>query len=154
MAGELSAHAQSYLDKGEPDTPFKLAGIDHVVLLVDDMNTAMEFYCTVLGARPGYSYRNIGMEQVWCGSQLIVLIDISDPSTEYARPPVAGGRNMDHVCLSISPCDREALRAHLKKHNVKVDGEAVHGGARGMGDATYIFDPAGNKIELKGPPLI
>jgi len=153
MAGELSALAKSYLDQ-EPDTPFRIAGIDHVVLLVGNMQQAMQFYIEVLGCRPGYSYPDLAMEQVWAGAELIVLIDLTDPKSGYAQPPVDGGRNMDHLCLSIGPFTREAMRAHLAKHGVKIDREAIHGGARGMGEATYILDPWGNKIELKGPPLI
>jgi extradiol dioxygenase family protein len=34
---------------------------------------------------------------------------------------------------------------------VKIDREAFHGGARGMGHSFYFFDPFGNKLELKGP---
>lgn len=153
MAGELSKMATDLLATN-PDIPFQMVGIDHIVLLVTDMKQAMHFYTQVLGCKPGYSYPSIAMEQVWCGTELIVLIDISPPEGQKHRPPVDGGRNMDHVCLSIGPCDPAVLRAHLEKHNVKIDMEAVHGGARGMGEATYVFDPFGNKLELKGPPLI
>ncbi len=50
------------------NVPFSLVGIDHVVLLVDDMEKALTFYHEVLGCRPGYSYPALGMEQVWCGA--------------------------------------------------------------------------------------
>lgn len=153
MAGELSEMATRLLATN-PEIPFAMAGIDHVVLLVTDMEKAMHFYTQILGCRPGFSYPTIAMEQVWCGPHLIVLIDISQPDGRKHRPPVEGGRNMDHVCLSIGPVDPAVLRTHLEKHNVKIEQEAVHGGARGMGHATYVFDPFGNKIELKGPPLI
>jgi glyoxylase I family protein len=153
MAGELSEKATALLAK-TPDVPFTLTGIDHVVILVGNMDEAMHFYCEVLGCRPAYSYPGIAMEQVWAGSELIVLIDLSDPESEYAQPGVKGGRNVDHVCISMQHCDREVLRDHLKKHNVEIEREAIHGGARGMGEATYILDPWGFKIELKGPPLI
>ena len=53
--------------------PFTLVGLDHVVFLVDDMAKALSFYGDVLGSVSGYSYPAIGMEQVWCGAQLIVL---------------------------------------------------------------------------------
>jgi len=153
VVGELTEAAKKIL-AAEPDVPFDLVGIDHVVILVGNMNEAMHFYCDVLGCRPAYSYPDIAMEQVWAGSELIVLIDTSDPRAAKARPEVEGGRNVDHICLSTQHCDREKLRTHFEKHGVAIDREAVHGGARGMGEATYIFDPWGFKIELKGPPLI
>ena len=131
--------------------PFTLTGIDHVVFLVDDMARALRFYQHVLGCQPGYSYPALGMEQVWAGSALIVLWDVTHPGAAGAVPPVAGGRNVDHVCIATSPVDPATLRAHLAAHGVAVEREAVHGGARGVGHSTYIRDPFGNLLEIKGP---
>lgn len=131
--------------------PFSLVGLDHVVFLVDDMQKALDFYGNVLGATIGYSYPGLGMEQVWCGSALIVLWDTTHPGAKSAIPPVAGGRNVDHVCIATTPLDHDKVRAHLEAHGVKIDREAFHGGARGMGHSFYFFDPFGNKLELKGP---
>ncbi len=131
--------------------PFTLTGIDHVVFLVDDMDRALRFYGDVLGCVPGYSYPALGMEQVWAGSALIVLWDMTHDGAAGAVPPVAGGRNVDHVCIATSPFDHDALRAHLAAHGVEIEREAMHGGARGMGHSFYVRDPFGNKIEIKGP---
>lgn len=132
--------------------PFALLGIDHVVLLVDEMERALQFYVGVLGATIGFSYPKLAMEQLWCGAALIVLIDTSTPEGASARPPVAGGRNMDHVCLMLSPFQHDAMRQHLAAHGVQIEREAFHGGARGQGHSFYVLDPFGNKLELKGPP--
>ncbi|MER9415612.1 VOC family protein [Mesorhizobium sp. M0306] len=131
--------------------PFSLVGIDHVVFLVDDMKVALGFYHSVLGCQPGYSYPELGMEQIWCGSSLIVLWDITHPGGRKAAPPIAGGRNVDHICIATGPFDHQAMRAHLKSHEIEIHQEAFHGGARGMGHSFYIHDPFGNKIEIKGP---
>ena len=131
--------------------PFTLVGIDHVVFLVDDMERALGFSFDVLGCRPGYSYPALGMEQVWCGSSLIVLWDITHPGARSAVPPVAGGRNVDHVCIATGPFDHGELRAHLARHGVEIEREALHGGARGMGQSFYVRDPFGNTLEIKGP---
>lgn len=133
--------------------PFSLVGIDHVVLLVDDMVRALAFYGDVLGARIGFSYPGLAMEQLWCGVSLIVLIDTSHPDGASARPPVAGGRNLDHVCLMLSPFEHDAMRRHLEAHGVEIVREAFHGGARGQSHSFYVLDPFGNKLELKGPPV-
>lgn len=131
--------------------PFTLTGIDHIVLLVDDMSKALAFYSEVIGCEPGYSYPALGMEQVWCGSALIVLWDTTHSGGQKAAPPVSGGRNVDHFCIATSPFDHEKLRAHLHSHKVTILQEAFHGGARGMGHSFYVLDPFGNKIEIKGP---
>ena len=131
--------------------PFALVGIDHVVFLVDDMQKALTFYRDVLGCAPGYSYPAMGMEQVWAGAALIVLWDTTHPGAARAVPPVAGGRNVDHLCIATTPFDAQEMRAHLGRHGVAIDREATHGGARGMGHSFYIRDPFGNTLEIKGP---
>jgi glyoxylase I family protein len=133
--------------------PFSLVGIDHVVFLVDDMPRALKFYREVLGCQPGYSYPKLGMEQVWCGASLIVLWDTTHPGAAGAVPPIPGGRNVDHVCISHSPVELGELIGHLNSHDVRIDSTAFHGGARGMGNSVYVLDPFGNKLELKGPPV-
>jgi glyoxylase I family protein len=117
------------------------------------MARALRFYEEVLGCTMGYSYPALAMEQVWCGSALIVLWDISQPAARSAVPPVRGGRNVDHVCIALSPFDADDMRAHLRAHHVSIEMEAFHGGARGMGPSFYISDPFGNRLELKGPPV-
>ncbi len=136
---------------GKP--PFTLVGIDHVVLLVDDLERATRWYAEVLGCQLGYSYPSLGMEQVWCGAALIVLWDITHDGARSAVPPVRGGRNVDHICLALSPFDDAEMRAHLSAHRVEIVQEAFHGGARGTGNSFYILDPWGNKLELKGPAV-
>lgn len=133
--------------------PFSLVGIDHVVFIVDDLARAVDWYSRVLGCQPGYSYPALGMEQLWCGAALIVLWDTTNPGAASAIPPVAGGRNVDHVCIALSPYDQNAMLSHLAAHQVTVERIAFHGGARGMGNSIYVLDPWNNKLELKGPAV-
>ena len=135
-----------------PKPPFTLVGLDHVVFIIDDMEKALAFYQGVLGCQPGFSYPALGMEQVWCGTELIVLWDITHPGAKDAVPPVAGGRNVDHVCIACAPFDHDELRTWLAQNGVEIEREAFHGGSRGMGSSFYIRDPFGNKLEVKGPP--
>jgi len=135
----------------KPSIPLTLLGIDHVVFLVDDMNVALTFYKEFLGCSHGYSYPALGMEQVWAGSALIVLWDITHPGATAAVPPVQGGRNVDHVCIATGPFDEVEFRDHCSRNGVEIELEALHGGARGMGNSFYIRDPFGNRLEIKGP---
>ena len=133
------------------NTPFTLVGIDHIVFLVDDMDRALIFYCNFLGCQSGYSYPDLGMEQVWAGNALIVLWDITHPGAIKAVPPVLGGRNIDHVCIATGPIDHDSFRIYCKENSIKIEQEAHHGGARGFGHSFYIRDPFGNRLEIKGP---
>ncbi len=132
--------------------PFALEGIDHVVLLVDGMDAARAFYEQVIGCTLDRTLPQYGMVQMRAGASLIDLVDIGSSEGAWARPETAGGRNMDHVCLSHGACDEAAVRAHLAAHRVAIVEEGVRYGARGDGFSFYVRDPSGNTIELKGPP--
>jgi glyoxylase I family protein len=134
-----------------PSPPFALEGIDHVVLLVDGMEAARRFYCEVIGCTVDNALPQYGMLQLRAGAALIDLVDIAREEGAWARPPAAGGRNMDHVCLATGPWEEAALRAHLAAHGVEIVEEGIRYGARGDGLSFYVKDPSGNAIELKGP---
>ena len=130
----------------------KLKGIDHIVLRVRDLETMVRFYCDVLGMAVERRQDRIGLVQLRAGASLIDLVDIASEEGAWGRPEVAGGRNMDHFCLATGPWDEAALRAHLAAHGVEIVEEGIRSGARGEGLSFYVRDPAGNTIELKGPP--
>jgi glyoxylase I family protein len=132
--------------------PFALEGIDHILLLVNGMKPAVRFYTDVLGCTVESALPQYGMLQLRAGAALIDLVDISAPEAAWAKPPVAGGRNFDHLCLALGVHDEAALRRHLARHHVDIIEEGVHGGSRGESLSLYVRDPSGNVIELKGPP--
>lgn len=129
--------------------PFELEGLDHVVLLVGDMDVARRFYCEVVGCRVDRDLPQYGMLQLRAGESLIDLVDIGGEEGSWARPSVEGGRNMDHVCLATCGFAPDELRAHLTAHGVEVVEEGVRYGATGDGYSIYFNDPFGNQIELK-----
>lgn len=133
------------------DPPFALEGLDHVVLLVDDLDAARAFYCDVIGCKVEGALPRYGMLQLRAGTALIDLVDISGEEGAWGRPPVPGGRNMDHVALAIGPNDEAEMRAHLARHGVEIVEEGIRYGAKGDGMSFYVRDPAGNVVELKGP---
>jgi catechol 2,3-dioxygenase-like lactoylglutathione lyase family enzyme len=132
--------------------PFALEGIDHVVLLVDDMAAARAFYLDVIGCTEERALPRYGMLQLRAGAALVDLVDISGEAGAWARPEVAGGRNVDHVCLATGRWDEAAMRAWLTAKGVEIVEEGVNNGARGESLSFYVRDPAGNVIELTGPP--
>ena len=132
--------------------PFALEGLDHVVLLVDDMAAALAFYTEVVGCSVDRTLPQFGMVQLRAGASLIDMVDISSAEGAWAKPDVEGGRNMDHFALAIGPGDPEALRAHLARHKIDIVEEGRRYGAAGEGYSFYVRDPAGNTVELKGPP--
>ena len=110
----------------------RVAGIDHLVLRVADLDRAIRFYGEVLGCH---------VER-----RLVDLVPAG-----FARPP-AEGRNLDHFAVRISTFDFPALAAHLERHGIAVGEVRRRYGAEGYGSSLYITDPDGNVVELKGPP--
>ena len=129
-----------------------LAGIDHVVLRVADLETTMRFYQEVLGARLEKKQESIGLYQLRAGSSLIDLVPVDGPlGRQGGAPPGAGGRNVDHICFRVLPWDGEAILAHLRRHGIE-SAIVNRYGAEGDGPSIYLADPEGNGLELKGPP--
>jgi catechol 2,3-dioxygenase-like lactoylglutathione lyase family enzyme len=132
--------------------PFDLAGIDHVVLLVDGMERATLFYTAVLGCKVDNDLPKYAMRQLRAGAALIDLVDIASPAGTWARPEVSGGRNVDHVALALGPSQPTAVRRHLADYGVEIVEEGENIGARGKSLSLYIHDPSGNQIELSFEP--
>jgi glyoxylase I family protein len=128
-----------------------LAGIDHVVLRVADLDRALGFYA-MLGARVEKVQAEIGLWQLRAGTALIDLVPVDGKLGRMGgAAPGREGRNVDHICLRVFPWDGEAILAHLRQHGI--EGEIVSRyGAEGDGPSIYLSDPEGNALELKGPP--
>ena len=115
------------------------------------MKAAEIFYRDVVGCTVDRSLPQYGMLQMRAGAALIDLVDIGSEAGAWGRPDIAGGRNVDHVCIATGPWDEAAMRAHLAAHGIAIVEEGIRYGARGEGMSFYVKDPAGNTIELKGP---
>jgi RimJ/RimL family protein N-acetyltransferase/catechol 2,3-dioxygenase-like lactoylglutathione lyase family enzyme len=133
--------------------PFKLEALDHVVLLVRDLERTLAFYCDCLGAKEERRVDQVGLVQLRAGESLIDLVAFETPQGAWAKPQAeGGGRNMEHLCVAMSPFDEEAIRTHLATHRVPIADAGDRYGAKGTGPSIYIKDPDGNTVELKGPP--
>lgn len=133
--------------------PFALAGLDHVVLRVRDLDAMRAFYCQVLGCTPEREQPEIGLLQLRAGASLIDLVSLDGTlGRAGGAAPGAEGHNMDHFCLRVDPFDPAAIQAHLRAHGVAVGESGPRYGAQGEGPSQYLRDPEGNGVELKGPP--
>jgi glyoxylase I family protein len=83
-------------------------GIEHVVLLVNGLERALSFYEAVLGARVESRFPKYAMVELRVGVSHIDLVDTSVAEGGWALPPVAGGRNVDHIGLRVAAPDAEA----------------------------------------------
>ncbi|MBO0737542.1 MAG: VOC family protein [Alphaproteobacteria bacterium] len=126
----------------------RIAGLDHVVLRVGNLDRAIEFYEKVLNCHIERRLEQPKLVQLRAGGSLIDLVPAS-PSPGAAED--AAGRNMDHFAVRLDGFDAAGLTAHLRRHGITVDEVKERYGAEGYGPSLYISDPDGNTVELKGP---
>lgn len=131
--------------------PFKLVGLDHIVLRVRDINVMRGFYCDVLGCTREREQAEIGLYQLRAGRALIDLVAFDGKlGMPGGAAPGAEGRNVDHFALAITPFDADAIRIHAVRYGVPILEEGTRYGADGEGPSLYLRDPEGNVVELKG----
>lgn len=131
--------------------PFRLAGFDHIVIRARDPARLIAFYRAALGCEVAHEQPGIQLTHLRVGSQLIDIIPEAGPLSEPGDAPVAQpARNVDHVCLQVTPFDGPAIRAHLKKLGIEATEPGERYGAGGNGLSLYFQDPEGNRLELRG----
>ena len=125
----------------------KIIGLDHLVLNIRDLDAALSFYGGSLGLEV------LRLEQFQRGEIGFVSVRVSDGSIIDLRPSEEtpeGPVNVDHFCLVVGRSDMEALIVELQSQGVKTEGPVrSRWGARGNGLSFHVWDPEGNKIELK-----
>ncbi len=132
--------------------PFRLLGIDHVVLRIRDLDRMLAFYRDVLGCTLERVQAELGLYQLRAGSTLIDLVTLDGKLGQAGGAgPGAEGRNMDHFCLEIDRFDEAEIRTHLAGHGVSIGATGLRYGANGEGPSIYLTDPEDNVVELKAP---
>ena len=131
----------------------RIREIDHIVLLVSDLDRMLEFYCEVLGCSIDRRKDAIGLIQLRAGRSLVDLVPVDgELGRAGGAAPGREGRNMDHLCFRLETFDEASIVEHLEGHGVDAGRVTSRYGAEGQGPSMYISDPEGNIVELKGPP--
>jgi len=124
-----------------------VVGLDHMVVNTRDLERAIHFYREVLGLEI------LRLAEFRAGKVGFVSARISPETIIDIRPVDAGERstpNMDHYCLVLGPTDMHQLHAALKAQGVQVEDTVRPAwGAQGYGQQFKLWDPDGNKIELR-----
>jgi catechol 2,3-dioxygenase-like lactoylglutathione lyase family enzyme len=108
--------------------------LDHVSVLITDVERSRRFYRDVLGLKEIAKPRTFDFVVVWfdLGNQHIHLL-LKD------RPDVQSPR---HFALRVA--DVKAARTYFREHGVRTEETTPIPGA----DRFFIYDPDGNRIEI------
>jgi catechol 2,3-dioxygenase-like lactoylglutathione lyase family enzyme len=121
--------------------PFKLLGLDHLLLHVRGMAEAERFYCGVLGCEIRHRMPDYAMAELSAG---VNLVDTDDPRGNWALAGAQAGRNVDHFAISTGECDEMEMRDWLAAHKVTIEEERSDEEEASF----YVRDPSGNLVEL------
>ncbi len=122
----------------------RVTGMDHVVLMVADVERSVAWYHDVLGL-PVERLDEWRRQEVLFPSLRLdatTLIDVF--------PAQPDGRNVDHIALTVEDVDLAELAASGTFDVVA--GPADLFGARGQGTGLYVRDPDGHVVELRTYP--
>ncbi len=118
--------------------PFDIVKIDHVSVLITDLERSRRFYGGLLGLPELHKPRTFDFEVLWfdLGDQHLHLLLKARPDAESPR----------HFALRVS--DAARARAYFRAHGVETQETTLIHGA----DRFFIRDPDGNRVSLKIPP--
>ena len=120
----------------------QIKNLDHIVLVVSDVEEALKFYCDILGMRLAQKDGHISLN---FGSQKINLHRFEGEFLPAAKHPTKGSAD---ICLIIED-EIEDVRSELLAKGVEIElGVVRRNGALGAMKSLYIYDLDGNLIEL------
>jgi glyoxylase I family protein len=121
--------------------PFRLLGLDHLLLHVRGMDEAERFYCDVLGCSVMRRMPSRAMAELSGG---VVLVDTADANGAWALEGAKPGRNVDHFAILTDGWDDAEMRCWLESRGVAIEEERADEEEASL----YVRDPSGNLVEL------
>lgn len=120
----------------------QVTALDHIVLVVTDVERALAWYCRELGLS------GVRVEEWRQGKAPFPSARVDETTIIDFVPGDADGKaNLDHLCLVVEPLDFDAL-AKAKRFDV-VSGPDRRFGAQGDATSLYVRDPDGLVVELR-----
>ncbi|MEO2032805.1 MAG: DUF1805 domain-containing protein [Planctomycetaceae bacterium] len=151
MTGREAAEIMLAIHSEKGDTvraPIQVKQLDHVTIIVEDLERSREFYTGVLGMqvvdRPDFSFDGLWLQAG--GTQVHLMIDhqeCADPGYPNITPETLPGR-VHHFAFEVH--DAHEATDRLKEHGVRIQGGPV---ARPDGCIqVWFFDPDGHIVEV------
>jgi catechol 2,3-dioxygenase-like lactoylglutathione lyase family enzyme len=119
-----------------------VAGFDHVVLIVRDVERSAAWYVDKLGLEAAR------LEEFRRGETPFASVRINETAVIDLLPGDPVGKNVDHVALVLDPSVDLAQLVAAGAFDVRAGPMRIWG-AQGYGMGIYVADPDGHVIELK-----
>ena len=128
-------------------TRVRVTDLDHIVLLVADVERSLAWYLDVIGLTP------VRVDEWHLGQAPFPSVRVSGTTIIdiVAAPPGVpmGAKNLDHLCLVVDEAGADDLEAWAAANDQTVLERGLRYGARGIAASIYIRDPDGNTVELR-----
>ncbi|PKV89589.1 VOC family protein [Streptomyces sp. TLI_146] len=122
----------------------RVKDFDHLVLNVQDVERALDFYTGPLGLEP------VRVEEWRAGKVPFPSVRVSPTMIIDLFDRPRGESNVDHICLVVDPLDWQQV---IDAGTLTVlEGPVSRFGARGSATSVYVQDPEGNTVELRWYP--
>lgn len=116
-------------------------GIDHLVLVVADVERSLAWYREHLGLEP------LRLEEWRRGEVPFPSLRVDAGTIIDLIAGDRDGTNVDHLCILVEGAD---LHAAARDPHLGAERAPMRlYGARGVGWALYVRDPDGNRVELR-----
>lgn len=146
MPGGAINRPMSWL-KGLFDKRDAISGIDHVAIVVSDMDRAVEFYTGVLGLKLVSDGRTRGGDRkTFIGSSGRVLIALTEDKSRRKEASAPEACPVNHIAFRVP--DLERLSGKLRESGVRFVEEKVS--PDGKTKAYHFLDPDGLELEICG----
>jgi catechol 2,3-dioxygenase-like lactoylglutathione lyase family enzyme len=119
----------------------RITGLDHIVLVVEDVERSVAWYRDELGLEV------LRLEEWRRGEVPFPSLRVSAGSLIDVLAGERGGENVNHFALVVDGVDVDELAASGRFEVYA--GPADLFGARGIGRGIYVRDPDGNGVELR-----
>ncbi len=122
------------------------SALDHLVLVVADVERALAWYAHHLGLDP------VRVEEWRAGAVPFPSLRVDEATIIdlVAGDPADGRGHLDHICFVVDPDALDALRTAGDLH---IADEGDRFGARGIGRSIYVRDPDGLLVEIRAYPV-
>jgi glyoxylase I family protein len=129
------------------EAPIGVRGLDHVTLIVDDLERSAAFYVDLLGmkriTRPDFGFPGLWFEAGRTQIHLILSDEKSGPAGFPDAPPQAPAGRVFHFAFQVDDCPAAIQR--LKKAGIRIRGAGIRPDGFHQ---TWFYDPDGHIVEL------